>query len=77
MERMSSDMEQQTEWRRDKVQELCGKEYSQRDICQTLHYYIHNERFLYKKFSIKPVFPVYMAAHRNAISFFSNHFVLV
>ena len=29
-------MEQQTEWRRDKVQELCSKGYSQREISQTL-----------------------------------------
>ncbi|HEY6668643.1 MAG TPA: hypothetical protein VI033_05760 [Candidatus Nitrosopolaris sp.] len=36
---MSSDMEQQHEqvqWRRDKVQELCSKGYSQREISQTL-----------------------------------------
>ena len=39
MERLSSDMEQQheqVEWRRDKVQELCSKGYSQREISQTL-----------------------------------------
>jgi predicted transcriptional regulator len=29
-------MEQQVEWRRDKVQELCSKGYSQREISQTL-----------------------------------------
>ena len=29
-------MEQQTEWRRDKVQELCSKGYSQREISQVL-----------------------------------------
>jgi hypothetical protein len=29
-------MEQQTEWRRDKVQELCSKGYSQREISHTL-----------------------------------------
>src|SRR5215216_8054776 len=41
MERLSSDMEhqdqqQQVEWRRDKVKELCSKGYSQREISQTL-----------------------------------------
>src|SRR5215212_6317376 len=44
MEHLSSDMEQQQnqeqqrqiEWRRDKVQELCSKGYSQREISQTL-----------------------------------------
>jgi Trp operon repressor len=41
MERLSSDMEQQEQrrqiqWRRDKVQELCSKGYSQREISQTL-----------------------------------------
>jgi transposase len=29
-------MEQQIEWRRDKVQELCSKGYSQREISHTL-----------------------------------------
>ncbi|MFL6396794.1 MAG: hypothetical protein ACJ706_06520 [Nitrososphaeraceae archaeon] len=34
---MSSEMEQQqVEWRRDKVQGLCSKGYSQREISQTL-----------------------------------------
>ncbi|MFL6411931.1 MAG: hypothetical protein ACJ71K_11925 [Nitrososphaeraceae archaeon] len=36
MEHLSSEMEQQQiqqiEWRRDKVQELCSKGYSQREI---------------------------------------------
>src|SRR5919199_4476595 len=44
MEHLSSDMEQQNQhqeqqqiqWRRDKVQELCSKGYSQREISQTL-----------------------------------------
>jgi Trp operon repressor len=41
MEHLSSDMEQQNqehqiEWRRDKVQELCSKGYSQREIAQIL-----------------------------------------
>jgi hypothetical protein len=36
MEHLSSDMEQQTEWRRDKVQELCSKGYSQREISHIL-----------------------------------------
>jgi Trp operon repressor len=36
MEQLSSDMEQQTEWRRDKVLVLCSKGYSQREISQTL-----------------------------------------
>jgi hypothetical protein len=38
MEHLSSTMEQQNqiEWRRDKVQELCSKGYSQREISQTL-----------------------------------------
>src|ERR687885_2519002 len=38
MEHLSSDMEQQNQiqWRRDKVQELCIKGYSQREISQIL-----------------------------------------
>src|SRR5919199_4103086 len=39
MEHLSSDMEQQNqqiEWRRDKVQELCSKGYSQREMSQVL-----------------------------------------
>jgi hypothetical protein len=39
MEHLSSDMEQQqnqVQWRRDKVQELCSKGYSQREISQAL-----------------------------------------
>jgi Trp operon repressor len=41
MEHLSSEMEQQNQqqpiqWRRDKVQELCSKGYSQRDISQVL-----------------------------------------
>jgi hypothetical protein len=42
MEHLSSDMEQQEQyqqqlqWRRDKVQELCSKGYSKREISQTL-----------------------------------------
>ncbi len=41
MEHLSSDMEhqnqeQQVQWRRDKVQELCSKGYSQREISQVL-----------------------------------------
>jgi Trp operon repressor len=43
MEHLSSEMEQQNQhqelqlqWRRDKVQELCNKEYSQREISQVL-----------------------------------------
>ncbi len=36
MEHLSSAMEHQTEWRRDKVQELCSKGYSQREISQIL-----------------------------------------
>jgi hypothetical protein len=39
MEHLSSDIEhqdQQVQWRRDKVQELCSKGYSQREISQTL-----------------------------------------
>jgi Trp operon repressor len=40
MEHLSLDMEQQqnqqVQWRRDKVQELCSKGYSQREISQTL-----------------------------------------
>src|SRR5919198_645314 len=39
MDHLSSDMEQQheqVEWRRDKVQELCSKGYSQREISQVL-----------------------------------------
>jgi Trp operon repressor len=42
MEHLSSDMEQQEQhqhqlqWRRDKIQELCSKGYSQREISQVL-----------------------------------------
>src|SRR5919202_304949 len=38
MEHLSSAMEQQNQlqWRRDKIQELCSKGYSQREISQTL-----------------------------------------
>jgi len=39
MEHLSSSMEQQLEqvqWRRDKVQELCSKGYSKREILQIL-----------------------------------------
>ena len=39
MEHLSSDMEQQqnqVEWKRDKVQELCSKGYSQREISQIM-----------------------------------------
>jgi Trp operon repressor len=39
MEHLSSDMEQQNQqvqWRRHKVQELCSKGYSQREISQVL-----------------------------------------
>jgi hypothetical protein len=36
MEHLSSDMEQQLEWRKDKVQEICSKGYSQREISQVL-----------------------------------------
>src|ERR671939_480130 len=37
MEHLSSGMEQQqVQWRRDKVQELCSKGHSQREISQTL-----------------------------------------
>jgi Trp operon repressor len=38
MEHLSSAMEQlhQVQWRRDKVQELCSKGYSQREVSQTL-----------------------------------------
>ena len=39
MEHLSLDMEQQNhqvQWRRDKVQELCSKGYSQREISQVL-----------------------------------------
>ncbi|MFL6392502.1 MAG: hypothetical protein ACJ71E_10715, partial [Nitrososphaeraceae archaeon] len=41
MEHLSSEMEQQNQeqqvqWRRDKVQELCSKGYSQREISQIL-----------------------------------------
>jgi len=36
MEHLSSDVEQPLQWRRDKVQELCSKGYSQREISQVL-----------------------------------------
>jgi hypothetical protein len=41
MEHLSSDMEQQNQqvqWQRDKVQDLCSKGYSQRDITKQNHY---------------------------------------
>jgi Trp operon repressor len=33
---MEQQQQQQVEWRRDKVQELCSKGYSQREISQVL-----------------------------------------
>jgi Trp operon repressor len=33
---MEQDQQQQVQWRRDKVQELCSKSYDQREISQTL-----------------------------------------
>jgi hypothetical protein len=36
MEYQNQDQEHQVEWRRDKVQELCSKGYSQREISHTL-----------------------------------------
>jgi Trp operon repressor len=36
MEHLTSEMEHQLQWRRDKVQELCSKGYSQREISQVL-----------------------------------------
>jgi transposase len=36
MEHLSSSMEQQLEWRRDKVQELSSQGYSQREIAKIL-----------------------------------------
>jgi hypothetical protein len=36
MEHLSSAIEQQIEWRRDKIQELCSKGYSQREMSQVL-----------------------------------------
>ena len=36
MKHLSSDMEHQVQWRRDKVQELCSKGYSQREISHIL-----------------------------------------
>ncbi|MFL6320209.1 MAG: hypothetical protein ACJ72Q_07025 [Nitrososphaeraceae archaeon] len=40
MEHLSSAMEQQNQvqWRRDKIQELCSKGYSQREISQVLRF---------------------------------------
>ena len=45
MKHLSLDMEhqdQQVQWRRDKVQELCSKGYSQREISQTLQVRLAN-----------------------------------
>jgi Trp operon repressor len=36
MEHLTSGMEQQVQWRKEKVQELCSKGYSQREISQLL-----------------------------------------
>jgi hypothetical protein len=36
MEHLSSGLEQQLEWRRDKVQKICSKGYNQREISQVL-----------------------------------------
>jgi Trp operon repressor len=36
MEQQNQHQEQQIQWRRDKVQELCSKGYGQREISQTL-----------------------------------------
>ena len=36
MEQQQNQQVQQVQWRRDKVQELCSKGYSQREISQTL-----------------------------------------
>jgi Trp operon repressor len=51
MEHLSSAMEQenQLQWRTDKIQELCSKGYSQREISQTLqvglaHFFIEHLR---------------------------------
>jgi hypothetical protein len=60
MERMSSDIEQQTEWGRDKVQELCGKEYSQRDICRTLALMIMMKLLLALKTEVLVLILIYM-----------------
>ncbi|MFL6330876.1 MAG: hypothetical protein ACJ705_07655 [Nitrososphaeraceae archaeon] len=46
MEHLSSDMEQQelqVQWRRDKVQELCSKGYSQRDITNIASWIIYGK----------------------------------
>jgi Trp operon repressor len=67
MEHLNSSMEQQVQWRRDKVQELCSKGYSQREISQVLQVglatvnrdisYLRNQAktnlLLYMKFVIK------------------------
>jgi hypothetical protein len=49
MEHLSSDMEQQTEWRRDKVQELCSKGYNQREISQVLQIGLATVKYLSSK----------------------------
>ncbi|MFL6359991.1 MAG: hypothetical protein ACJ72S_14040 [Nitrososphaeraceae archaeon] len=64
---MSSHMEQQNQdqqvqWRRDKVQELCSKGYSQREVSQVLQVglatvnrdisYLRNETFFFMQTSI-------------------------
>ena len=36
MEHLSSEMEHQVEWRRDKIRGLCSKDYSQRETSQVL-----------------------------------------
>ena len=55
MEYLSSDMEQQqnqdqqVQWRRDKVQELCSKGYSQREIPQILQVGLATVKYLSSK----------------------------
>jgi hypothetical protein len=52
MEHLSSSMEQQNQqvqWRRDRVQELCSKGYSQREISQILQVGLATEETSYER----------------------------
>jgi Trp operon repressor len=61
MEHLSSSMEQQqnqeqlqVQWRRDKVQKLCSKGYSQREISQVLQVGLATVNRIYHILGMKP-----------------------
>jgi Trp operon repressor len=61
MEHLSSSMEQQqnqeqlqVQWRRDKIQELCSKGYSQREISQVLQVGLATVNRIYHILGMKP-----------------------